>query len=410
MSTTTRITLFVTGVLSGLLVYNLIRERKEKSPKEVSAISVDEPGEYYGIDESENLLNLLLSITQEQTMSGALLLTKTHTFIKIKIPIPPQANPRSMIFPPLYPGLLFNNVESFDTGELEKETHFDQMEIQGFYEQFKSLSTLPDDGGITRQTFEKCLGNLKKESYVIVDRIFSFFDQDRDEIISFEEMVRGLSVLIKVGFQGYDLNGDGVISKDELRKMFKSYFVLSMELVRGVVKVMEEGMLDSFDDEATKPVSAAFGAPSTLESSQPQQKDEETQTRTEDRREERTEETRQRSGTLNRPISNLSHVVTTFDDDDTPPPTRQPRRIVSFDMLTPSPRSLDLRPALPFLQDDEHVPIMESISQDAIEEMISQIYSLVGKSEGDLTFEDFKIIVENDVNILAWIEALGSVF
>lgn len=43
--------------------------------------------------------------------------------------------------------------------------------------------------------------------------------------------------------------------------MFKAYFHLSMELVRDVVKTMEEGMLLSFDDEGSKPVSAAFAAP-----------------------------------------------------------------------------------------------------------------------------------------------------
>lgn len=72
------------------------------------------------------------------------------------------------------------------------------MEIIGFYDQFKSLSTVDtEDGGITKDTFEKCLGTLKKESQLIVDRIFLFFDHDKDGIISFEEMVKGLSILSK---------------------------------------------------------------------------------------------------------------------------------------------------------------------------------------------------------------------
>jgi hypothetical protein len=123
---------------------------------------------------------------------------KTHTFIKIRIPIPPQANPRSMIFQPFYPGIPWITSPSFDTSQLESETHFDSMEIMGFYDQFKSLSTVDtQDGGITKDTFEKCLGTLKKESQMIVDRIFSFFDRDGDGIISFETMVRGLSILCK---------------------------------------------------------------------------------------------------------------------------------------------------------------------------------------------------------------------
>jgi Ca2+-binding EF-hand superfamily protein len=66
------------------------------------------------------------------------------------------------------------------------------------YEQFLSLSTVPgDDGGITRQTFEICLGPLRNYANIIIGRLFSFFDQDNDGIISFEEMVRGLSVISK---------------------------------------------------------------------------------------------------------------------------------------------------------------------------------------------------------------------
>jgi Ca2+-binding EF-hand superfamily protein len=72
------------------------------------------------------------------------------------------------------------------------------MEIVSIYDQFLSLSTATgDDGGITRPTFETCLGALRNHSNIIVDRLFHFFDQDDDNIISFEEMVRGLSILCK---------------------------------------------------------------------------------------------------------------------------------------------------------------------------------------------------------------------
>jgi hypothetical protein len=41
-------------------------------------------------------------------------------------------------------------------------------------------------------------------------------------------------------FKGYDLDQSGFISRDELYSMFKAYFYLSMELVRDVVKALEE--------------------------------------------------------------------------------------------------------------------------------------------------------------------------
>jgi hypothetical protein len=74
----------------------------------------------------------------------------------------------------------------------------DNLEIMALYEQFLSLSTVPgEDGGITRQTFEICLGPLRNYSNIIIERLFNFFDQDDDGIISFEEMVRGLSIISK---------------------------------------------------------------------------------------------------------------------------------------------------------------------------------------------------------------------
>jgi hypothetical protein len=54
---------------------------------------------------------------------------------------------------------------------------------------------------------------------------------------------------------------------------------------------------------------------------------------------------------------------------------------------------------------------MEAMSQGAIEEMVDRTFESAGISGGaGLTFEDFKRVVEGDSNMLAWFEALGSVF
>ncbi|RKO87535.1 hypothetical protein BDK51DRAFT_11610, partial [Blyttiomyces helicus] len=111
----------------------------------------------------------------------------------------------------------------------------DLVELEAFREQYKSLSTIAEaDGGIDKETFEQCLGPLGLEKNLITERIFSFFDRDGDQVISFEELVCGLSILckgslderMKFAFAGYDLDGDGFISRQELHKMFKAYFHL----------------------------------------------------------------------------------------------------------------------------------------------------------------------------------------
>ncbi|KNC73779.1 hypothetical protein SARC_13663, partial [Sphaeroforma arctica JP610] len=55
--------------------------------------------------------------------------TKTHAFLKIRIPIPPLANPRSVLLPAMYPGGKFEVTAPLTMGtlwELQQTTHFDQ--------------------------------------------------------------------------------------------------------------------------------------------------------------------------------------------------------------------------------------------------------------------------------------------
>lgn len=155
----------------------------------------------------------------------------------------------------------------------------DRIEIVAMFEQFQSLATcvLKSDntektGAITRETFRKSLGSLGSTENLIIKQMFRFFDKNNDGFIDFQEMVHGVSTLSRGTFQertsacfsGYDLNNDGLITKDEFRKLLKAYFRLSMELVRDVVKVLQDGIMQNFDDESLHPVSAAFPPPPSL--------------------------------------------------------------------------------------------------------------------------------------------------
>jgi len=273
---------------------------------------------------------------------------KTHVFLKIKIPIPALAIPAGALLPVLYPGGAIGEISQAEVRELKKKTHFDEVELEALFEEFKALATSKQ--GIDKDTFERCLGPLGVETNLITDRIFKFFDQDGNGTIDFSELVCGLSVLckgtpeekIKYAFMGYDLDGDGYIDKEELYRMFKAYFYLSMEAVREAVKVIEEELILNYNDNTTNPVSAAFvGLPD--------------------------------SETMEEPI--------TKQPDDAP------------------------------LNNEDLTPIMDSMYQVAIEEMVEKAFTVVDvHKNGKINYEEFRAWALQDPTMVSWLEALGSVF
>jgi hypothetical protein len=57
-------------------------------------------------------------------------------------------------------------------------------------------------------------------------------------------------------------------------------------------------------------------------------------------------------------------------------------------------------------------PVMESISQDAIQEMVEKTFSAIPNPSkpGFITLEEFRAYVLTDAGILGWFDALGSIF
>eukprot|EP00053_Salpingoeca_punica_P000652 m.29700 g.29700 ORF g.29700 m.29700 type:complete len:411 (-) comp10467_c0_seq1:223-1455(-) len=296
---------------------------------------------------------------------------RTHTFIQIKIPIPPLANPRTVLLTPFYPGnpsTASSEQLAWSTlRKLQRETYFDKVELEALFEQYQALSTATQPGGgIDKDTFHRCLGPLGREPNLITDRIFKFFDRDDDNIINFHDLASGLSVLCKgrqetkimYAFKGYDVSNSGFITRDELRRMFKAYFLLSTELVRDVVKALEEEMMINFNDKSDKPVSAVFTAPIP------------------------------------------PGEETTFDK-------RTSRSSLSSSSLNESMNvSRSLEPS------QENVSLlMEAMSQDAIEELVNTAFAHADLDGDDrLSFEEFKVWATSDPTMIAWFDSLGSVF
>ena len=55
--------------------------------------------------------------------------------------------------------------------------------------------------------------------------------------------------------------------------------------------------------------------------------------------------------------------------------------------------------------------MMEAMSQDAIEEMVRNVFKCADlDNDGKITFEEFKTWAVLDNTILAWFDALGTIF
>eukprot|EP00040_Diaphanoeca_grandis_P031744 m.190498 g.190498 ORF g.190498 m.190498 type:complete len:416 (+) comp32405_c11_seq5:140-1387(+) len=292
-----------------------------------------------------------------------------HVFMKIRVPIPPLANPREAMRTPFYPGFKepIKHLSWEESRKLQGQTHFNKVELEALYLQYQSLSTADSPtGGIEKKTFDVCLGPLRGSNNLITERFFRFFDHDTDGVINFTDLVRGLSVLCKgtqqekivYAFKGYDLHNKGYITRDELRKLFKAYFHLSMELVRDVVKAMEQQMMDNFNDDGDNPVSSMFTAPIPDGS----------------------------GGRL-----------------------RESNKTVDPNSNSAIPGQYRLAMAK---SDKEVGNMMETMCDGAIEELIKDAFETKADlaHEDRMTFEEFKRWAATDTTIVAWFESLGSVF
>eukprot|EP01134_Creolimax_fragrantissima_P006104 CFRG6104T1 len=340
--------------------------------------------------------------------------TKTHAFLKIRIPIPPLANPRSVLLPVMYPGGKYEVTAPLTMGtlwELQQCTHFDQVELEALYEQFKSLSDYDSPkGGIGRESFEHCLGPLGVERNLVTERIFVFFDADGDGIISFEELCRGMSVLCKGShvekvhhaFLGYDIHNNGYITKDEIRKMLKAYFFLSMELVRDVIRGLEEEMEEEgwfeMADQKTNDSSMYLNILSRKVEGDGEE------TGGHSHFIEANETKRQSLQFL--PTNEIGGNGTAGGDG-----YQSINSISNFANNIRRRTSYAVTRAQQKAEKGELWPVMEAMSQDAIDELVEETFAQADIDMDDVISRDeFERQAANNTTLTAWFEALGSVF
>lgn len=110
--------------------------------------------------------------------------------------------------------------------EYVTSSNFTEAEVLCLHQHFKVIaSSESDDGQIDKREFQNALG-LKDSTFMT--RMFSYFDADGDNQITFIEFLNALSILsskadvsekLKFSFMIYDFDKDNMISSTDLKEM-----------------------------------------------------------------------------------------------------------------------------------------------------------------------------------------------
>ncbi|XP_052771334.1 Kv channel-interacting protein 4-like isoform X10 [Mya arenaria] len=112
-----------------------------------------------------------------------------------------------------------------------KNTKFSKKELQIMYRGFKQECPT---GIVNEETFKEIYAQFfpQGDASAYAHYVFNTFDHDRNGSISFEEFIMGLSVLargslperLQWAFNLYDVNGDGIITKDEMSEIIGAIY------------------------------------------------------------------------------------------------------------------------------------------------------------------------------------------
>jgi hypothetical protein len=207
---------------------------------------------------------------------------KTHLFYKVRIPAPFLGNPRQPqpVWYPGKPAALPRSLPRPLANRLMKECNFENTELDALWDQFRCLANYEwtDDPNklhmaIDRKTFDRCFvpntSIRPPPPSLIYDRMFAFYDTNGDNLIGFEEFLKGLASLnnttnderLRRVFRGYDIDGDGFVERKDFLRVFRAYYALSRELTRDMVAGMEDDYSENIPRNvvlSSQPISAAF--------------------------------------------------------------------------------------------------------------------------------------------------------
>ncbi|KAF2655068.1 hypothetical protein K491DRAFT_693223 [Lophiostoma macrostomum CBS 122681] len=205
---------------------------------------------------------------------------KTHIFYKIRVPAPFLGLPKQE---PVYPGrphLMSPSIDSSMKKRLVKETKMEAEEIEALWDQFTCLASVEWEADPTHvgwaldrrafnQAFVPRYSSFTAAPNLVYDRLFAYYDVDHNGMIGFEEFVKGLDGMhsrdqktkSRIVFNGYDVDGDGYISRKDVLRIFRAYYAIEKEATRNYLAENSEelsvrGALETI--HSSQPLGSAF--------------------------------------------------------------------------------------------------------------------------------------------------------
>ena len=206
---------------------------------------------------------------------------KTHVFAKIKIPLPVLSQPTTEC-PLWYPGdprKIHPPLKSSVKKQLEESYGFDGPQIDAHYDQFTCIANVPwpndlNDikAAIDRRAFNKALTSERWPSQfktnLLYDKMFDFYDTNKDNMIGFEEFVSGMAYLrghkrftpLSRALQGFDHDGDGCVRREDVLHLFRQKHKIHRTIIEDMAQCNETDDTRRAADtlRSTQPISSVF--------------------------------------------------------------------------------------------------------------------------------------------------------
>ncbi|KAH9863318.1 hypothetical protein IAQ61_009595 [Plenodomus lingam] len=179
---------------------------------------------------------------------------KTHILYKIRIPAPHLNLQRQEVLYPGKPHKMSMSVDPALKKRLVSETKMEAEEIDALWDQFSCLAGTrwredPNNVfyALDRRAFNHAFvpryNTFTAAPNLIYDRIFAYYDTDNNGLIGFEEWIKGIDgmhttdveVKARIVFNGYDIDGDGYISRRDLLRIFRAFHAIEKEATQNYV-------------------------------------------------------------------------------------------------------------------------------------------------------------------------------